>query len=313
MSDEFPTARLSQRSLLDLCYLSADDIHLILDTAKSMLEVMNRPVKKVPTLRGLTVVNLFFENSTRTRISFELAAKRLSADVLNFSASTSSVNKGETLIDTVKNIEAMAVDMYIMRHSCTGAPHFMSKHVKGPVINAGDGTNAHPTQALLDIATIQEKLGTVEGKRVTIVGDILNSRVARSNIYGLLKLGAKVAVCGPATLIPAHIDRMGVKVYTSIDEAIQNSDVLNILRIQLERQQGAPFPGVREYALLYGVTRQRLAKANHDILIMHPGPINRGVEIEPEVADGPYSVILKQVTNGVAVRMAVLYLIAGGM
>lgn len=304
--------KLSQPHLLGLSQLTAEDIHLILDTTFSMKEILERSVKKVPPLRGLTVVNLFFEPSTRTRISFELAEKRLSADILNFTASTSSVKKGESLIDTVKNIEAMAVDMYVMRHSCVGAPHFLAQHVKGPVINAGDGPNAHPTQALLDLATIKDKLGTIEGKRVTIVGDILNSRVARSNIYGLLKLGATVGVCAPATLIPPHIDKLGVKVYLSLDEAIQNSDVLNILRIQLERQQKNLFPSIREYALLYGVTRQRLARADHDILIMHPGPINRGVEIEPEVADGPYSVILEQVTNGVATRMAILYLLAGG-
>lgn len=308
MSEQF-----SQPHLLGLKDVTAADIQMVIDTALSMKEIFNRPVKKVPTLRGITICNLFFEPSTRTRISFELAEKRLSADVINFSSSMSSLTKGETMIDTVKNIQAMAVDMFVMRHGCPGAAHFLSQHVNGPVVNAGDGAHEHPTQALLDMTSIQEKLGRIKGLRVTIIGDILNSRVARSNIYGLLKMGATVNLCGPAPLVPKGFAKLGVNIYHDLDEALKNSDVINILRIQLERQNKSLFPSIREYAMLYGVTRERLAKVDHDILVMHPGPINRGVEIEPEVADGPHSVILDQVTNGVATRMAILYLLSGGI
>ncbi len=303
---------IASRHLLGLEGVSKEDIQTILDAAVSFKEILERPIPKVPTLRHVTVVNLFFENSTRTRISFELAQKRLSADVVNFSASTSSVKKGETLIDTVKNIEAMKIDMVVMRHPFPGAPTLLANHCSSKVINAGDGAHEHPTQALLDMMTIREVFGSFEDLRVTLVGDIAHSRVALSNIYGLSAMGAQVAVCGPPTLIPRHLGKLGVKVYHDLSEAVANSDCLNILRIQLERQQAGLFPSIREYHAEYGITRERLDKAPKDLVIMHPGPMNRGVEIDSDVADGKQSVILQQVTNGVAVRMAVLFLIAGG-
>lgn len=296
------------RNLLGLRSMEPDGLLEILDTARSFREVLERPIKKVPTLQGTTVVNLFFESSTRTRISFELAERRLSADVVNFAASGSSVSKGETLKDTARNIEAMKTDIVVIRHSSTGAPHFLSRLLKSPVINAGDGINEHPTQALLDMFTMREKLGELKGLNVCIVGDIAHSRVARSNIFGLTKLGANVAVCGPRTLIPDYLDQFGVKVFYDIDDAIQWADVLNVLRIQLEREAGGDFPTIREYRLYWGVSRTRLEKSRKPIMIMHPGPINRGVELDADIADGETSVILDQVTNGVAVRMAVLYL-----
>ena len=268
--------------------------------------------KKVPTLQGKTIVNLFFENSTRTRVSFELAARRLSADVTSFQASSSSVSKGETLLDTARNIEAMKVDMVVMRHSAVGAPHFLSKMIKSNVINAGDGTHEHPTQALLDMYTIKERLGKIAGLKVCIVGDISHSRVAMSNILGLKTMGADVSVCGPATLIPRFVEKLGVKVYHNIDEVIPQVDVLNILRIQLERQSVGLFPSIREYRTYFGINAERLKRANKEIVIMHPGPINRGVEVDADVADGSNSVILDQVENGVAVRMAVLFLLGTG-
>lgn len=301
-----------RKDLLGLEELTAEEINFILDTAESFKEISLRPIKKVPTLRGKTIVNLFFEPSTRTRTSFELAAKRLSADTVNISASTSSVVKGETLRDTARNIEAMKVDIIIMRHSMPGAPHLLAKEVAPSIINAGDGGHEHPTQGLLDIFTMREHKGKIKGLKVTIIGDIAHSRVARSNIWGLCKLGAKVSVAGPATLIPPEVERMGVKVYYEVEPAIKKADVINVLRIQMERQQKGLFPSVREYSQLFGINRERLKVARPDILIMHPGPINRGVELDPDVADGPYSVILDQVTNGLAIRMAVLYLLAGG-
>lgn len=288
--------------------MEPDRLVEILDTARSFREVLERPIKKVPTLQGTTVVNLFFESSTRTRISFELAERRLSADVVNFAASGSSVSKGETLKDTARNIEAMKTDVVVIRHSSAGAPHFLTRFLKSPVINAGDGINEHPTQALLDMFTMREKKGELKGLNVCIVGDIAHSRVARSNIFGLTKLGAHVAVCGPRTLIPDYLDRFGVKVFYNIEDAIQWADVLNVLRIQMEREAGGDFPTIREYRLYWGINRSRLEKANKSIVIMHPGPINRGVELDADIADGDTSVILDQVTNGVAVRMAVLYL-----
>ncbi|HEY9187095.1 MAG TPA: aspartate carbamoyltransferase catalytic subunit [Ignavibacteria bacterium] len=300
---------LKSRHLLGLENVPEEDINLILDTAVSFKEVLQRPIKKVPTLQGKTIVNLFFESSTRTRVSFELAARRLSADVTSFQASTSSVNKGETLLDTARNIEAMKVDMVVMRHSAVGAPHFLSRMIKSNVINAGDGTHEHPTQALLDMYTIKEKLGRINGLKVCIVGDISHSRVAMSNIYGLKTMGAEVYVCGPATLIPRHIEKLGVKVFHNIDEVIPEVDVLNILRIQLERQSVGLFPSIREYRTYFGINSERLKRAKKDILIMHPGPINRGVELDADVADGNNSVILDQVENGVAIRMAILYLL----
>ncbi len=303
---------LSTRHLLGLEGMSAEDIQKILDAAVTFKEILERPIPKVPTLRHVTVVNLFFENSTRTRVSFELAQKRLSADVVNFSASTSSVSKGESLIDTVKNIEAMKIDMVVMRHPMPGAPLLLTRHCTSKVVNAGDGTHEHPTQALLDMMTMRETFGSFEGLRVTIVGDIAHSRVALSNIHGLKAMGAEVAVCGPPTLMPRHLQRLGVKMYTDLDEAIANSDCLNVLRIQLERQKTGLFPSIREYRANFGITRERLDKARRDLVIMHPGPMNRGVEIDTDVADSPQSVILQQVTNGVAVRMAVLFLLAGG-
>ena len=300
---------LSSRHLLGLDTVPADDIALILDTATSFREVLERPIKKVPSLQGKTVVNLFFENSTRTRISFELAEKRLSADPVNMSADASSVRKGETLKDTARNIEMMKIDMVVMRHSAAGAAHYLSRVIRANVINAGDGAHEHPTQALLDMYTMREKLGTLQDVSVCIVGDISHSRVALSNIYGLRTMGASVSVCGPRTLIPAEIERLGVKVYHDLDSAMAGADVLNVLRIQLERQDRAFLPSLREYSQAYGVTPERLARAKRPIIVMHPGPINRGVEISADVADGEHSLILQQVLNGVAVRMAVLYLL----
>ena len=302
---------LSVDHLIGIKNLTREDIELIFSTADNFKDVINRPIKKVPSLRDITIANLFFENSTRTKLSFELAEKRLSADVINFSSSSSSVKKGETLVDTVNNILAMKVDMVVMRHPNPGAPDFLSRQVKARIVNAGDGTHEHPTQALLDSYSIREKLGTVEGKKVVIVGDILHSRVALSNIYALQKQGAEVMVCGPATLIPKYITSLGVKVETNLKQALEWCDVANILRIQLERQDIAFFPSLREYSMLYGVTRDVLNSIDKDILIMHPGPINRGVELASDVADSEQSIILQQVENGVAVRMAVLYLLAG--
>jgi aspartate carbamoyltransferase catalytic subunit len=303
--------QLSVKHLLGIKDLSADDIQLIFDTATTFKEVINRPVKKVPSMRDVTVVNLFFENSTRTRLSFELAQKRLSADVLNFTASASSVSKGETLIDTVNNILAMKVDMVVMRHPKPGAAMFLAQHVDAVIVNAGDGTHEHPTQALLDAFSIKEELGTVKGKRVVIIGDIMHSRVALSNIFCLKKLGAEVMVCGPPTLIPKFISELGVKVETQLMKALHWCDVANVLRIQLERQDIKYFPSLREYVMQYGITTEILQKLPRKITIMHPGPINRGVEITSDVADSKQSIILDQVQNGVAVRMAVMYLLAG--
>jgi aspartate carbamoyltransferase catalytic subunit len=304
------TMPLNASHLLGLEGMRREDIQLILDTAVSFREVLERPIKKVPPLQGKTVANLFFENSTRTRLSFELAERRLSADVLGFAASGSSVSKGETLKDTARNIEAMKVDMVVIRHAAAGAPHYLTRVIDATVINAGDGGHEHPTQGLLDIFTIREKLGRIEGLNVCIVGDILHSRVARSNIYGLLTMGARVSVCGPATMIPRELERLGVEVYHHIEDVLPNVDVLNVLRIQLEWDAGRLLPTLREYHTYYGITRARLDKAGRAITIMHPGPINRDVEISADVADGENSVILQQVLNGVAIRMAVLYLLA---
>ncbi|MGB2958300.1 MAG: aspartate carbamoyltransferase catalytic subunit [Bacteroidota bacterium] len=303
---------LQNRNLLGLDGMKRDDIQLILDTAVSFREVLDRPIKKVPTLQGKTIVNMFFESSTRTRLSFELAERRLSADVLGFQATGSSVSKGETLKDTARNIEAMKVDMVVMRHSASGAPHYLSRIIEANVINAGDGAHEHPTQALLDMYTIRERLGRLEGLNVCIVGDISHSRVARSNIHGLLSMGASVSVCGPATLIPRDLEMLGVSVYHHLDDVLPQVDVLNVLRIQLERDAGRFFPTLREYHNSYGITRQRLEKAGRVITILHPGPINRDVEISADVADSEHSVILQQVLNGVATRMAVLYLLGTG-
>lgn len=300
---------LSSRHLLGLQGVPEEDIQLILDTAVTFREVLDRPIKKVPTLQGKTMVNLFFENSTRTRISFELAQKRLSADTINFTTSSSSTKKGETLKDTVRNIEAMKVDMIIIRHASAGVPQFLTKISKANIINAGDGAHEHPTQGLLDMYSIRERFGRIEGLKICIVGDIAHSRVAMSNIFGLKTMGAEVSVCGPATLIPRYIENMGIKVMYSIEEAIEKHNILNVLRIQLEREAGPSFPSLREYHNYFGITKQRLDKYNKEIVIMHPGPINRGVELSSEVADGPYQIILDQVTNGVAIRMAVLYLL----
>lgn len=302
--------QLSTRHVLGIKYLTAGDIRLIFETAKTFKEVINRPIKKVPSLRDITVANLFFENSTRTRISFELAEKRLSADVVNFSASTSSVKKGETLLDTVNNILSMKVDMVVMRHPAPGAHHFLSQHIDANIINAGDGTHEHPTQALLDAFSMEEKIGDLAGKKVLICGDILHSRVALSNVFCLQKLGAEVKVCGPPTLIPKYIDQLGVGVEYNIEKALAWCDVANILRIQLERQDIKYFPSLREYAQYFGVNKPLLDRLDKEIVIMHPGPINRGVEITSDVADSNHSIILQQVENGVAVRMAVLYLLA---
>jgi aspartate carbamoyltransferase catalytic subunit len=303
--------KLSVKHLLGIKQLNAEDIELILETADQFKEVINRPIKKVPSLRDITIANLFFENSTRTRVSFELAERRLSADTVNFAASNSSVKKGETLIDTVNNILAMKVDMVVMRHPNPGACVFLSKHIDAKIVNAGDGAHEHPTQALLDAYSIREKLGSVKGKKVVIVGDILHSRVALSNIFCLQKLGAEVMVCGPRTLMPRYISSLGVKVEYNLEKALQWCDVANMLRIQLERQDIKFFPTLREYTMQYGLDMDLLKKTGKEITIMHPGPINRGVEITSEVADSAQSIILDQVENGVAVRMAVLYLLAG--
>lgn len=302
---------LSQKHLLGIQHITTDDIHLIFETAKQFKDVLQRPIKKVPSLRDITIANLFFENSTRTRISFELAEKRLSADVINFSASSSSTKKGETLIDTVNNILAMKVDMVVMRHPNPGAHILLSKHINAQIINAGDGTHEHPTQALLDAYSMQEKLGSLKGKKVVICGDIKHSRVALSNIFCLQKLGAKVRVCGPPTLIPKYIDQLGVEVSYNIEESLKWCDVANVLRIQLERQDIKFIPTLREYNLGFGISKKLLDKLNKEIVIMHPGPMNRGVEIDSDVADSEHSIILQQVENGVAIRMAVLYLLAG--
>ena len=301
-----------KKDLLGIADLSADEIYLILDTAEAMREIGQRPIKKVPTLRGKTVVNLFYEPSTRTRTSFEIAEKRLSADTLNIAVASSSVLKGETLADTAMNIEAMAPDMIVMRHASSGACHLLSRICKSRIINAGDGMHEHPTQALLDAFTIREHKKKIEGVKVAIVGDLLHSRVLRSNVLLLTKLGADVWICGPSTLVPPGMERLGVHVTTSVDEAVDDADVIMMLRIQHERMQGAFFPSVREYFNPFGMTPTRVARARPDVIIMHPGPMNRGVEIASEVADGPYSVILEQVANGVSVRMSVLYLLAGG-
>lgn len=300
---------LSSKHLIGLQGVPKEDIQLILDTAITFREVLERPIKKVPTLQGKTIVNLFYESSTRTRISFELAEKRLSADSINFSISGSSVSKGESFKDTIKNIEAMKIDMIVVRHSAAGTPLYLTKISNANIINAGDGTHEHPTQALLDMYSIREKLGKLEGLKVCIVGDIAHSRVALSNIYGLKTMGADVSICGPATMIPRNIEELGVKIIYDIDEAIQENDVLNILRIQLERKAREYFPSIREYSKYFGITDERLEKNGKEILILHPGPINRGVEISSLVADGKNQIILNQVTNGVAVRMAVLYLL----
>jgi aspartate carbamoyltransferase catalytic subunit len=303
--------RLSTRHLLGIKNLTPNDIDLIFQTADNFKEVLKRPIKKVPTLRDTTIVNLFYENSTRTRISFELAEKRLGADTINFATSSSSVSKGETLIDTAQNILAMKVDMVVLRHSASGAPHFLSNHINAAIINAGDGTNEHPTQALLDAYSIREKHKSIKGKKVAIIGDIMHSRVALSNIYCLKKMGAEVTVVGPPTLIPKHIESLGVHVTYNLKEALDWCDVANILRIQLERQNMPLFSSLREYALFYGVNKALLDSLKKEITIMHPGPINRGVELSSDAADSHHSIILQQVENGVAVRMAVLYLLSG--
>jgi aspartate carbamoyltransferase catalytic subunit len=303
---------LAKKDVLEMESLSVEEIEAILDTAETLKEISTRPIKKVPTLRGKTVVNFFYEPSTRTKISFEIAAKRLSADTVSISASTSSIVKGETLVDTAKNLEAMNPDAIVIRHSAAGAPHLLARLVKASVINAGDGMHAHPTQALLDMMTIREKKGRLAGLRIAIIGDIAHSRVARSNIVGLNKTGAEVILAGPPTMIPMGVETLGAHITYHVEEAIKDADVVMVLRIQKERQQAFVFPSEREYAQCYGLTEKKLVGAKEDVLIMHPGPINRGVEIAPEVAEGPYSVILEQVTNGVAIRMALLYLLLGG-
>jgi aspartate carbamoyltransferase catalytic subunit len=302
----------NRKHLLDIQSLDLDEILTVLETARAFKAVGERVIKKVPALRGKTVVNLFVEPSTRTRISFELAAQRLSADVINFTAEASSLKKGETLKDTARNLEALNADIIIVRHSATGAPHFLSRFLEASVVNAGDGAHEHPTQALLDVFTIQEKKGRIQGLNVTILGDILYSRVARSNIWALLKLGAKVTLCGPATLVPRVFEQLGCRVTYDINKALEDADVINLLRIQHERQRKTMFPSIGEYTSLFGINRSRMTQVRPDALIMHPGPINRGVEIDSEVADGSQSVILEQVTNGLALRMAVLFLVAGG-
>ncbi len=308
-----PEMQLSVKHLLGIRDLSPQDISIILDTAVQFKDVLQRRIKKVPSLQDVTVVNLFYENSTRTRISFELAEKRLSADIINFSASASSVSKGETLLDTVNNILSMKVDMVVMRHSATGAPHFLAKHIPAAIINAGDGINEHPTQALLDAFSIREKFGTLEGRKVAIIGDIMHSRVALSNIYLLKKMGAEVMVAGPPTLIPTHLkEAFDVQVEYNLKKALQWCDVANVLRIQLERQNQVLFSSLREYSLAYGINKALLESLGKEVVIMHPGPINRGVELDSDVADSGQSIILQQVENGVAVRMAALYLLAGG-
>jgi aspartate carbamoyltransferase catalytic subunit len=304
-------SKLSQKHLLGIKDITKEDMELIFQTAESFKEVINRPIKKVPSLRDITIANVFFENSTRTRLSFELAEKRLSADVINFSSSSSSVKKGETLLDTVNNILAMKVDMVVMRNSSPGAPHFLAKHIDSIIVNAGDGTHEHPTQALLDTYSIREKYKELRGLKVAIIGDILHSRVAISNIFALKKMGAEVMVCGPKTLLPKYIDELGIRVELDVKKALEWCNVANVLRIQLERQQIKYFPSLREYSLYYGINRRLLDEIGHKITIMHPGPINRGVELNSDVADSEHSIILEQVENGVAVRMAVLYLLAG--
>ena len=303
-------AELSTKHVLGIKYLTESDLHLIFDSAKNFKEVINRPIKKVPSLRDVTVANLFFENSTRTKLSFELAEKRLSADVVNFSSSSSSVKKGETLLDTVNKILYMKVDMVVMRHPAPGAPAFLANHIDANIINAGDGTHEHPTQALLDAYSMMEQVGDLAGKKVVIVGDILHSRVALSNIFCLKKLGAKVKVCGPPTLIPHYIEKLGVGVEYNIKDALEWADVANVLRIQLERQDIKYIPSLREYAQYFGINKAMLDSLNSPVVIMHPGPINRGVELSSDAADSDQSIILQQVENGVAVRMAVLYLLA---
>ena len=300
------------KDLLGLEPLTSEQIQLILDTAEPFKEISERAIKKVPALRGQTIVNLFFEASTRTRISFEFAEKRLSADTVNVASSGSSVQKGETLVDTARNLEAMRIDMVVIRHGASGAARFLADRIVSNVINAGDGTHEHPTQGLLDLLTLRDHFGTLAGRRVCIVGDVLHSRVARSNIWGLKKMGAEVAVCGPRSLLPWAIGEFGVRVFSRVEEAIEWAEALNILRLQLERMTAGYIPSLREYNRVFGITRERLARAPRDVLILHPGPMNRGVEIDSDVADGPHSVILNQVTNGVAIRMAVLYLLAGG-
>mgnify|MGYP000433048421 FL=1 len=305
--------QLIKNNLLGIKELSLKEIELIFETADNFKDVINRPIKKVPSLRDVTIANIFFENSTRTQLSFELAEKRLSADVVNFSSSSSSVKKGETLLDTVNNILSMKVDMIVIRHSSPGVPHFLAKHVNSKIVNAGDGTHEHPTQALLDTYSIRERLGSIEGKKVVIVGDILHSRVALSNIFALQKLGAEVMVCGPATLLPKYISALGVKVELDIRKALNWCDAANILRIQLERQRSSYFPSLREYSLYYGVNKEMINALDKEIIILHPGPINRGVEITSSVADADNALILDQVENGVAIRMAVLYLLASNL
>jgi aspartate carbamoyltransferase catalytic subunit len=300
------------KHILGIEQFSAADIFHILKTAQSFKEISNRSIKKVPTLRGKTVINLFFEPSTRTRLSFEVAAKRMSADTFNISASTSSTTKGETLIDTARNLEAMNPDIIVMRHDCSGAPHLLAKHIKASIINAGDGTHEHPSQSLLDMFTVLEHKGKIEGLKLAILGDIAHSRVARSNILGFTKMGARVSIAGPATFIPAGIEKLGAQICPSMAKAVEDADIIMALRIQRERQNDPLIPSLREYATFFGINRKLLENAGKDALIMHPGPINRGVEMSPDVADGPQSVILEQVTNGVAVRMALLYLVMGG-
>ena len=304
--------QFGKKDILDMASLSLDEINLILDTAEGMKEISTRPIKKVPTLRGKTVILFFYEPSTRTRTSFDIAAKRLSADTHSISASTSSIVKGETLIDTARNLEAMKPDVIVIRHSSAGAPHLMAQLLKASIINAGDGMHEHPTQALLDMMTVREQKGKIHGLRIAIIGDIAHSRVARSNCIGFTKLGAEVMLAGPPTMIPKGVETLGASVTYNIDEAIKDADVIMMLRIQKERQENFLFPSEREYSILYGLNNKRLKYAKEAVLIMHPGPINRGVEIAPEVADGPYSLILDQVTNGVAIRMALLYLVLGG-
>jgi aspartate carbamoyltransferase catalytic subunit len=304
--------RFNHKDLLGMDQLSVSDINVILDTADAFKEISTRDIKKVPTLRGKSVVNFFYEPSTRTRASFEMAAKRLSADTLSFSASDSSMVKGETLIDTARNLQAMNPDIIVIRHPSSGAPHLLARHVEAGVINAGDGMHEHPTQALLDLYTIRKKKGKIKGLRIAIIGDIIHSRVARSNIIGLQKMGAEVTISGPPTMIPVNAESLGVKVVLDPSKALRNKDVIMVLRIQLERQSGALFPGIREYSIFFGLNKDLLKVAKRDVIVMHPGPINRGVEIAGDVADGPFSVILDQVSNGVAIRMALLYLLIGG-
>ena len=311
MSQEGHSPIIKLNHLLGLEGVSREVITEILDLAESFLEVLERPIPKVPSLRGVTIANLFYENSTRTRFSFELAEKRLSADTINFSQSGTSVAKGETLLDTVRNLEAMKIDAVVIRHSASGTPHFLAERIESAVINAGDGQHEHPTQGLLDMMTLRKKCGRLEGLKVVILGDVGHSRVARSNIHGLNAMGAEVVVCAPATLMPREVESLGVNVVYDLDEALKWCDVVNVLRLQIERQKTGEIPSLREYNRVFGLTRARLAKLDHEIVVMHPGPMNRGVEIDSDVADGPYSVILNQVTHGVAVRMAVLYLISG--